>query len=523
LFFLIIIIEILHEESEYRKKLKNNFPKFISIFEDYLIILDDLKKIKFRRENEEKENMNQTQTKKNKTLINNHNNNIKTNKKNDFLIKKENIHKRRLSADSIIKVNKFDFIEETSDIENKVLFTTENELDNIQENINTNNNNNKNYGAFNSLKSKKKYSNLIKSISNKKSTLQNNLTFNNYNILLSNRITFSNNDNNSNRNNNHNNSDTLFCPSCNKTFKFNNIINSTKSFKENNTGNQIPPFKLYNNNFNEKITTETEEREREYFHNGNKSPEGEKIKKKFSPIQDGKKIELDNKNFNFNLLSFNTNNLKQITPEKEFDINANNNINKNSINDNRKFTLGDLSNMNSFANTPNNIEGLKTFNLNNSNLQGSSVKGKLENFRGSYISMYSNKKNYYNYNNEENNSNYLNELLLIKKEYNLYKNCFDSLTNEYKNFKLFEKNKEQAILKFYEENEIIFEKEVNCFWKALKVYKEIFTDSINIKENKIFEMSKVFDEIVKGENTNFFNQGINNTINNTNSSKKKFY
>ena len=75
-------------------------------------------------------------------------------------------------------------------------------------------------------------------------------------------------------------------------------------------------------------------------------------------------------------------------------------------------------------------------------------------------------------------------------------------------------------MKFYEENKIIFEKEVSCFWKALKVYKEIFTDSINIKENKISEMSKVFDEMVKGENSVLLSQGIINTINNIQTTSK---
>ena len=61
-------------------------------------------------------------------------------------IKKENFHKRRISADTLIKVNKFDFIEETSDMENKVLLTSEN----VQEENNNNNFNlNNNYGNLN--------------------------------------------------------------------------------------------------------------------------------------------------------------------------------------------------------------------------------------------------------------------------------------------------------------------------------------------------------------------------------------
>ena len=344
---------------------------------------------------------------------------------------------------------------------------------------------------------------MIKSISNKKSALQTNLTLNNYNLLLSNRITFSNNDlinsNNNSTNNNNNNisPEMINCPSCNKPFKFNNVINSTKSLKENPFGHQVAPFKLFNNNSNNE-NTNTEERE--YF---NISPE----KSKINPMDSNRKESENLLSFNLN---FNTLNTK--SPEKDKENNGYLNIKKNSntLVDNRKFTLSELNNINSFSNTPNNT-GFKTFNLNNSNLNGSSVKGKLENIRASNISMF---------NEENNNNNYFNELLLLKKEYILYKNCFDSLTNEYNNFKLFEKNKEEAILKFYEENKIIFEKEVSCFWKALKVYKEIFTDSINIKENKISEMSKVFDEMVKGENSVLLSQGIINTINNIQTTSK---
>lgn len=507
---ILLDLKIFHEESEYRKKLKSNFPKFINIFEDYLHILEELKKIKFRREKEkflddkekEKSNANSKSISKERKLTGN-NSKIRN-------------HRRRISADSLIKVNKFDFIEETSDLENKVLLTSENNIDEE----NSNNNYYKNISNFGSININKKKSNpnLIKSISNKKSALQTNLTFNNYNLHMSNRITFSNNGNANNENscNNYNIPTdfinmNIICPSCNKTFKVNNNnnINSTKSFtnKENPQGN-VAPFKLFNNNNNENnnnLNLHINTEEREYF---NYSPEKSN---KFPSNLNLESLRKESEN----LLSYSKNNNKNPkSPEKE-----NNNKEKEpKDSEARKYTFSELNNINSFSNTPLN-NGFKTFNLNNSNLNGSNVKGKLENFRGSNISISSNKKN--NQILPEENF-YFNELVLIKKENILYKNCFDSLTNEYNNFKLFEKNKEEAILKFYDENKVIFDKEVNCFWKALKVYKEIFKDSISIKENKISEMSKVFDDMVIGENSILLSQGVNNTMNNLHTSNLNF-
>ena len=178
----------------------------------------------------------------------------------------------------------------------------------------------------------------------------------------------------------------------------------------------------------------------------------------------------------------------------------------------------DISNCN---NTPINVQ---LFNVtspnNNNNILNSekeklSIRNKYEFLKQSVISNASNRK-------ISDEGFCLVELKLIKKECELYKNCFYSLTDDFNNMKCSLKSNEENLINFYDESNKIFEKEVTCFWKALKVYKEIFTDQIKNKENKICELSKIFDEMVLGDNSVLLNNNLNFT-NNQNFPSKFFF
>jgi len=371
-----------------------------------------------------------------------------------------------------------------------------------QNNINYNVNsllvvNNQQNTNINLLKTSK---NLIKSIPKNPAALQNNITFSNYGLFMSNKlsnnqavessISFLNNTNTIANN--------FICQYCNC---LNNIINNNNL----NSSQCAPPFKLANKPTENLISNNN---------NLSNSPlkillSGDKNYNKDS----ASKADINTKKYSEIILN-------DIIIEKSPDKDLISNLKKSKNFKSGKVKMLDFNNINSISNasdgmnnlnitTPNNFKN--NFNINNlltSEKEKFTMKGKYDVLRQSAISNTTNFKM-----NDE--ILCISELRILRKENLLYRNCFDAMSNELNNFKFNEKNKEEALEKFYDENRIIFEKEVTCFWKALKVYKEIFVDQIKNKENQMFEMSKVFDDMVIGENSNFFNNNLN-IFNNSN-------
>jgi hypothetical protein len=533
-------LEIFNNETFYRQKLTKNLSLFTSIFENYITILEELKKIKFSREHEE------SKTNAYQSFINNLNliNPTFSNSfgKEDSATLKINCTNLNKSIEHETYRNLTEVEEEFPENSNFKTNNTRCELKSKSKNhlFNQLNTNQIHSGAgtkgFSNNIFKKVSTNLVKSISRRPSTLQNNITFCNYGLFkskqgnsygLENSLAFANNINNSNANYN------FVCSYCNNVNSINYINNSNNV---NNNGNNlnssqiIPPFKLMNNT---NLNTNSEVMNTETLNYKSNSP----IKKTlsadlFSKIDSTEKKNFFTKDSNGNQNFFNEIHLlKNIEKSPDKDLIAN--LKHSVIFHSNKPNFVDLNQINSINNTP---VGVKSFNLTSPNNLGSNV-----NINFNYMNANNIFYNNINHNNHylltserekpsigckyeilrqsvlSNSSNrkinedcfYFSEFKILRKESLLYRSFFDSMTNEISNFKFYEKNKEEALDKFYDENRVIFEKEVTCFWKALKVYKEIFVDQIKIKENKINEMSKVFDDMVIGENSILMGNNLN--------------
>jgi len=383
-------------------------------------------------------------------------------------------------------------------------------------------------GTLSKDKTKRIRNNLVKSISKNSSSLKNNVTFCNYDGFVNSKYCNSFGMENSLLSAKNKNSNCSFvCKYCNNInipHPFYNININNNYNNNQNSSQSTPPFKLINNTY---ADTQTENYNSETHNFKLKTPK----KKNSSPnIYSKREIILKE-----DLLTKNSSSKDQFfndyyilknaekSPDKDLIVN----LKQSPIVNSSKVNLCDLDQINSISNTP---KGINVFNLtspnnvctnvnlnlnymntnnifyinNNSNnnnqylltseREKSCIQGGYENFRHSLLSNSSNRK-------INDDGVCISELKILRKENLLYKNCFEAMTNEISNFKFNEKNKEEALDKFYDENRVIYEKEVTCFWKALKIYQEIFVDQIKIKENKIKEMSKVFDEMVVGENS----------------------
>ncbi len=380
------------------------------------------------------------------------------------------------------------------------------------------NNFNPNYSSisvsnFSNMKNRRLSHNLVKSISRQPSSIQNNITFCNNGLIINSKFN-SQGLENSMYNNYTNNQ--YICQYCNCFNNLNNNINNNF-----NNSQTIRPFKLVNNVNSTSEILNTDNYVNCHTRNKSSSPIKDISTKEFFSKKDSA-----NKPNNFNKIT-NENLYNEICLDKNIEKSPDKELVKNlkklSIFNSTKGKNFEGNNLASINNTPigtntfnltspNNINSNNLINQNNnylitSDIERGSMKGRYEVFRNSILSNPSNRKI------KEDGINF-SELKMLRKEIALYKNCFDSISNEFNNFKFNEKYKEEALEKFYDENRIIFEKEVACFWKALKVYKEIFTDQIKTKENKICEMSKIFDDMVIGENSILMSNNAN-ALNNT--------
>jgi len=480
-----------------------NLPRFISIFEKYLNLLEDLKKIKFRREFQDSKITSSFQPQLNK------NNQINLNLRNSFekeenfilLDHNQNLNKSIDSIKNVLENDEKSFLSSSPNNfkSNADKFKMYNSSNNEKSNQNSPNVYYNpvltSFGSNNltNLNGNKRGShNVVKSIPRHPSLLQSNITFCNYPFLLNSKNT-----NNPTLENNINNlyQNQFMCQNCkcmNYINENNNMINI-----QNNDQNNVSPFKLANSknneNNNNKINLEK--------FNGDLSQNLLSDNKNIS-LEDSSKGENLNKNFKQEIKE-NMNFPNKMEMEKIINLE-----NKNTI----KIKNAKCEEINgiyfSHSNTPVGLKTVKIIspnNLNNKNVlksERTSLKGRCEMYRNSIISNASNLI-------INDDAFYLSELNLLRKEISLYKNCFDYMTYEYNDYKFYEKIKEEALEKFYEENKVIFEKEVSCFWKALKVYKEIFIDQIKNKEQKINEMSRVFDDIVVGENSILLSNNLN--------------
>lgn len=493
-------------------------PQFILIIENYLLVLDELKKTKFRRETEE------NKIGAYQSFINNVNYLDPFHK--NSLAKEDNLHANNTNNynGNINKSNEsinYPIIEDDNskdsprpsqknkgNIDNKLFLDKKESY--LFSNTNVQQNHTSNASNLFTINTKKQ-SNLIKSIPKHQSTIQNNITFSNYGLFLNNR-----NSNSQNLDSNLIHQQEIICQNCNCA----NIINLNSHPHLNPNTNYVHPFKLGNINDITNLESNNNLYKRTSYSPSldiNKRNSLEfKITENYFKKEVGQIVHLQKKSSE-NLI-INANELKkniERSPDKDLITNLKIPI---SIRSN-KFKVIDFNNINSVNNTPGGVNNFSLTSPNNylatNEKEKFSLKGRLEFLRQSIISNTSNRK-------ISDEGLFISEFKLAKKESSLYKSCFEAISNEFKNHKFFEKSKEESLEKFYDENRVIFEKEVTSFWKALKIYKEIFTDQIKSKDNKINEMSKIFDDMIL-DNSSLLNNNFNSynhTINQNNPSNK---
>jgi CCR4-NOT transcription complex subunit 7/8 len=128
------------------------------------------------------------------------------------------------------------------------------------------------------------------------------------------------------------------------------------------------------------------------------------------------------------------------------------------------------------------------------------IKSKWEAMRQSVISTNSN--NNFKMLKDENFS----ELKLAKNETVLYRNCFDSITTDYKKLKSNSKNIEKILSQNFENYKNLKEAEILKFAKALEVYNDLNAQQIKIKDIKIKKLSNLIDQLVEKENYSMMNK-----------------
>lgn len=182
---------------------------------------------------------------------------------------------------------------------------------------------------------------------------------------------------------------------------------------------------------------------------------------------------------------------KNVNIITSFNNNFNSTNKKTMINsNNKKF---DLTKRNTVQNNE-----LSDFELTN-------LKSKWEALRQSVISTNSNNINLRMFKDEN-----FSELKLAKKETILYKNCFDSITTDYKKLKSNCKNVEKILNQDLENYKNLKEVEIVKFAKALEVYNDLYSQHIKIKDIKIKQLANLIDQLVEKENYSVINN-LNNS------------
>ena len=199
-----------------------------------------------------------------------------------------------------------------------------------------------------------------------------------------------------------------------------------------------------------------------------------------------------NKFFNKNIILDSNKNLDLITT-------INNNINNNFKNNN-VISHTHISKLVS-TNNSDKIQ-LLVMNKNSTNnkefndLEPYNLRSKYEALRQSVISSTSN-------NNLKiiQNENF-SELKLAKKEILLYKNCFDSITTDYKKLKSNSKKTEKTLNQEMENYRNLKEIEIRKFAKALEIYNELYTQQLKVKDMEIKQLAALIDNMAENENKN---------------------
>jgi len=133
------------------------------------------------------------------------------------------------------------------------------------------------------------------------------------------------------------------------------------------------------------------------------------------------------------------------------------------------------------------------------------IKSKRDALKQSVISYNSNNNNLKIFKDEN-----FSELKLAKKETILYKNCFDSITTEYKKLKSHGKNFDKILSQELENYKNLKEEEILKFAKALEIYNELYSQQIRIKDVKINQLANLIDHLVENDNYSLANN-LNNS------------
>lgn len=91
------------------------------------------------------------------------------------------------------------------------------------------------------------------------------------------------------------------------------------------------------------------------------------------------------------------------------------------------------------------------------------------------------------------------ELKLAKKETLLYKNCFESITTEYKKLKSSSLNTEMILNQDIDNYRDLKEVEIKKFAKALEMYNDLFSQEIKVKDLKIKQLAALIDHMVEND------------------------
>jgi len=236
-----------------------------------------------------------------------------------------------------------------------------------------------------------------------------------------------------------------------------------ESKQQNESDMSVENFK-YNNNINNRQTKTTS------------AILNEQPKANISDIDNNNnnnKILISDSNKNVNLISAFNNNIPSQIPNENYNE-------KYNSNNNYKIQLG-LVHRNTLQNNENN-----DFEITN-------IKSKWEAMKQSVISTTSN-NNLRMFKDE----NFL-ELKLAKKETILYKNCFDSITTDYKKLKSCSKNFEKILSQNLENYTNLKEAEIVKFAKALEMYNELYLQQIKLKDIKIKQLSILVDQLAEKE------------------------
>lgn len=190
-------------------------------------------------------------------------------------------------------------------------------------------------------------------------------------------------------------------------------------------------------------------------------------------------------------------------------INLESNRNMNlisNLNENLNVLNSKISNINNKSNKTKNPYIKRNTYQNNEfkDLEIRNLKNHWESLKKSIISTNSN--NNFNLIKDEN----LSELKLAKKETLLYKNCFDSITSDFKNLNSNYKNMEKIHNQELENYKNLKEAEILKFSKALEIYNELYLQQIKIKDIKIKQLASLIDQLVENQNNSILNN-LNNS------------